>query len=84
MIHVFKCLDKNFIYDSGSGSLHECDAETAEYAKAKYEENSALPNLPSEKVEEIENDLATLKREGLFLKEEVKVYPPKSNEIKAH
>ena len=36
MIHAFKCLDKNFIYDSGSGSLHECDEKTYRYIVSKY------------------------------------------------
>ena len=37
MIHVFSYKDKNYIYDSGSGSLHECDADTAAYVAYKYE-----------------------------------------------
>ena len=35
MIHVFNYKDKNYIYDVGSGSLHECDKATADYLKAK-------------------------------------------------
>ena len=37
MVHVFNYKDKFYIYDSGSGSLHECDKDTADYVKAKYE-----------------------------------------------
>ena len=37
MIHVFSYRDKNYIYDVGSGSLHECDKPTADYLKAKEE-----------------------------------------------
>lgn len=37
MIHVFSYRDKNYIYDVGSGSLHECDKTTADYLKAKEE-----------------------------------------------
>ena len=33
MIHVFNYKDKNYIYDVGSGSLHECDKATADYLK---------------------------------------------------
>ncbi|MDE6586317.1 MAG: thioether cross-link-forming SCIFF peptide maturase [Clostridia bacterium] len=82
MVHVFSYKDKNYIYDSGSGSLHECDKDTADYVKCKYEGGIAV-NLSEEKVAQIETDLALLKSEGLFLHEEIKAYPIKSNEVKA-
>lgn len=82
MVHVFSYGGKNFIFDSGSGSLHECDSDVAAYAKWKYEGGEA-PSLSDAKKEEIGRELDALKEEGLLLKEEVKVYPPKSNEIKA-
>ena len=82
MVHVFYYKDKNYIYDSGSGSLHECDKDTADYVKAKYEKGDA-PSLSAEKIAEIERDIKTLIKEGLFLKEEIKTYPLKSSEVKA-
>lgn len=82
MVHVFNYKDKNYIYDSGSGSLHECDKDTADYIKAKYE-SGANPVLSAEKIAEIEGDLEALKKEGLFLKDDIKTYPLKSNEVKA-
>ena len=82
MVHVFNYKDKNYIYDSGSGSLHECDKDTADYIRAKYE-NGDVPSLSAEKIAEIEDDIAALKKEGLFLKDEIKSYPLKSNEVKA-
>lgn len=82
MIHVFSYKDKNYIYDSGSGSLHECDKDTAEFVKWKYE-NGEKVNLTQSKIEEIERDLNSLKEQGLFLREEIKAYPIKSNELKA-
>ena len=82
MVHVFHYKDKNYIYDSGSGSLHECDKDTADYVKAKYEDGK-MPPLSPEKIAEIEIDIESLKNEGLFLKEEIKAYPLKSNEVKA-
>lgn len=82
MIHVFTYKDTHYIYDSGSGSLHECDKETADYVKAKYEEGKEV-SFSREKVNQIENDLAPLKAEGLFLREEIKTYPLKSDEVKA-
>ena len=39
MIHVFQYRNKNYIYDVGSGSLHECDQPTADYLKAKEQTN---------------------------------------------
>ena len=83
MVHVFNYKDKNYIYDSGSGSLHECDSDTAAYVKFKYEGIGQAPALSAKKIEEIENDLTALKEQGLFLKEEVKTYPLKSTEVKA-
>ncbi|MCH5142465.1 MAG: thioether cross-link-forming SCIFF peptide maturase [Clostridiales bacterium] len=82
MVHVFNYKDKNYIYDSGSGSLHECDKDTADYIKAKYE-SGANPVLSAEKIAEIEGDLEALKKEGLFLKDDIKTYPLKSKEVKA-
>ncbi len=82
MVHVFNYKENYYIYDSGSGSLHECDRATAEYVKFKYE-GGKNPNLPKDKVSEIESDIEKLKNDGLFLKEEVSVFPPKSNEVKA-
>ena len=82
MVHVFYYKDKNYIYDSGSGSLHECDKDTADYVKAKYE-NGEAPSLSAEKTAEIERDLQALEKEGLLLKEEIKTFPLKSTEVKA-
>ncbi len=77
MVHVFNYKDKNYIYDSGSGSLHECDEKTAAYLKG----NTA--NLSAAEISEIEKDVAQLKEKGLLYKEEVKTYPLKSSEVKA-
>ncbi|MCI8369888.1 MAG: thioether cross-link-forming SCIFF peptide maturase [Clostridia bacterium] len=82
MIHVFTYKDNDYIYDSGSGSLHECDRDTADYVKYKYE-NGLRPELSEEKIKEIETDLAALMDSGLFLREEIKTFPHKSREIKA-
>jgi len=82
MIHVFSYKNNHYIFDSGSGSLHECDKDTAGYVKAKYE-GGEPPRLSAEKIAEIEKDVAALKAQGLFLAEEIKVFPPKSTEVKA-
>jgi uncharacterized protein len=82
MIHIFNYKDTHYIFDSGSGSLHECDKDTAAYLKAKYE-GGEEPNLSAEKIAEIESDVKQLTGQGLLFKEEVKTYPIKSNEVKA-
>ncbi len=82
MIHVFNYKNSYYIYDTGSGSLHECDKDTADYLKAKFE-GGKEPSLSAEKISEIEKDIAALKEQGLLFKEEVKTYPLKSSEVKA-
>ena len=73
MIHVFNYHDKHYVYDTGSGSLHECDEKTARFLKGETVE------LSKEELAEIEE----LKAQGLLYKEEVKAYPMKSSEVKA-
>lgn len=82
MIHVFNYKKTYYIYDSGSGSLHECDKATAEYLKAKYE-GGEMPSVDPEKLSKIERDVKVLKDKGLLFKEEIKAYPLKSDEVKA-
>ena len=84
MIHVFSYRDKNYIYDVGSGALHECDKPTADYLKAKEEgADIDITYISDEQVKEILSDVDALKEQGLLYKEEVASYPMKSNEVKA-
>ena len=84
MIHVFDYRGKNYIYDVGSGSLHECDKLTADYLKAKEEGQAVdITYLTDGQIEEILSDVEALKNEGLLFKDEVKAYPVKSDEVKA-
>ena len=83
MIHVFNYRDKNYIYDIGSGSLHECDKPTADYLKSKEGADVDVTYLTDEQIKEILSDVAGLKEQGLLYKDEVSVYPHKSSEIKA-
>lgn len=84
MIHIFNYRDKNYIYDVGSGSLHECDRPTADYLKAKEEGQAVdITYLTDEQIGEILSDIEGLKAEGLLYKDEVSVYPNKSSEVKA-
>ena len=82
LIHVFNYKDTYYIYDVGSGSLHECDKDTAAYLTAEYE-GGDKPSLSAAKIAEIEKDIKALKDGGLLFKEEVKAYPLKSSEVKA-
>ena len=72
MIHVFSYRNKNYIYDVGSGSLHECDKATADYLKAKEEgADIDITYITDEQVKEILCDVDALKAQGLLYKEEV-------------
>ena len=83
MIHVFNYRDKNYIYDVGSGSLHECDKATADYLKAKEGEEVDITYLTDEEIKGIAADVDSLTESGLLYKEEVQSYSMKSNEVKA-
>lgn len=83
MVHVFKYKNYNYIYDSGSGSLHECDDKTYDYLANELGQPVDISYLSKEEIREIENDIKALKEQGLLFKEEVKTYPVKSNEVKA-
>lgn len=83
MIHVFKYREKNYIYDVGSGSLHECDSATAAYLQAQEGQAVSLTEFTDEQIKEAMSDLESLKEAGLLYKDEVKTAPIKSNEIKA-
>ena len=84
MIHVFNYRDKNYIYDVGSGSLHECDKTTADYLRAKEEGQAVdISYITDEQIKEILSDVEGLKEQGLLFKDEIKAYPMKSNDVKA-
>ena len=84
MIHVFSYREKNYIYDVGSGSLHECDKATADYLKAKEEgADIDITYISDAQIAEILSDVEGLKAQGLLFKEEIKAYPMKSIEVKA-
>ena len=84
MIHVFNYRDKNYIYDVGSGSLHECDKTTADYLRAKEEgEEVDISYITDEQIKEILADVEGLKEQGLLFREETSARPVKSDEIKA-
>ncbi len=77
MVHVFQYHDKHYIYDTGSGSLHECDEKTAQYLSGD------CTKITDDELKDILSDVEGLKEQGLLYKEEVSAYPVKSNEVKA-
>lgn len=83
MVHVFKYKDYNYIYDSGSGSLHECDGKTYAYLAHMLGYTEQAPDLTKEELSEIEGDITALKEQGLLFKRETAARPPKSNDVKA-
>lgn len=83
MIHVFKYKSTNYIYDTGSGSLHECDDKTADYLAAQEGQNVDITYLTEEDIAQIRADVSGLESAGLLNKEDVKSYPMKSHEVKA-
>lgn len=83
MIHVFNYRDNYYIYDVGSGSLHEADKATCDYLKKSEGEELDISYISDEQIREIISDVEGLKKEGLLYKEETDSYPVKSGEIKA-
>ncbi|MCD8206002.1 MAG: thioether cross-link-forming SCIFF peptide maturase [Clostridia bacterium] len=83
MVHVFSFKEYNYIFDSGSGSLHECDKATADYLRAMLGEDVDTSYLSAKERAAIDADIEALKAEGLLFKEETKERPMKSSEVKA-
>ena len=83
MVHVFKYKDINYIYDTGSGSLHSCDKKTADYLAHEEGQDVDISYLTDEDMASIKSDVAELEKQGLLNAPEVKTYPVKSNEVKA-
>ena len=83
MVHVFKYKDINYIYDTGSGSLHSCDKKTADYLAHEEGQDVDISYLTDEDIASIKSDVAELEKQGLLNAPEVKTYPVKSNEVKA-
>ncbi len=77
MVHVFTYHEKFYVYDTGSGSLHECDKKTADVLSGKK------TDLSDEELKSVLGEIDALKKEGLLYKEETTAYPVKSGEVKA-
>ena len=77
MVHTFQYHDHFYVYDTGSGALHECDEATANVLNGKPVQ------LTDEELKATLADIEGLKKAGLLYAEEVKTAPIKSNEVKA-
>ena len=77
MVHVFAYHDKRYLYDTGSGSLHECDEKTADHLRGAHVE------FTDAELKEVLADIAGLKEQGLLYAEEPKAFPMKSRDVKA-
>ncbi len=77
MVHIFSYHEKRYIYDTGSGALHECDDKTARYLKGEPVE------LTDEEIKATLEDIEGLKAAGLYDAPETTARPIKSNEVKA-
>ena len=83
MVHVFCHKDQWYIFDSGSASLHECDEKGALLLRERLGEKVDTSSVSGEERRAYEEDFAELEKQGLLFKEEERVCPPKSGEIKA-
>ena len=77
MVHVFHFKNNYYIYDTGSGSLHACDKNTAAYLQGEP------IDVSEDELKEILDDVQSLKESGLLYAEETKDRPKKRTEMKA-
>ncbi len=77
MKHIFSYKDKHYVYDTGSGALHECDEKTACYLQGRPF------TVTKRELDGIRADLNSLREEGLLDAPETQARPIKSHEIKA-
>ncbi len=77
MRHIFTYRDKHYIYDVGSGSLHECDERTARLLQGEKIE------ISDEECKATLEEIEGLRAQGLLDASETQERPIKSNEVKA-
>ncbi len=83
MVHVFQFKENYYIFDTGSSSLHECDAKAALLLREKLGEAVDTSAITLKERQAYEEDFAELQQNGLLFAPETKSYPIKSNEVKA-
>lgn len=77
MVHVFHYYNHHYLFDTGSGALHECDENTARHISGESVE------WTDEELKATLAEIEGLKKAGLLYQEEVAVAPAKSKEVKA-
>ncbi|MBE5765260.1 MAG: thioether cross-link-forming SCIFF peptide maturase [Clostridiales bacterium] len=83
MVHCFSFDNDYYLYDVTSGSLHKCDALTCQVINKMQGLPYDFGGVEESVIREIEGEINELKAEGLLMKEDVNVAPPKSEHIKA-
>lgn len=83
MVHCFSFDNDYYLYDVTSGSLHKCDALTCQVINKMQGLPYDFGGVEESVISEIESEINELKAEGLLMKEDVNVAPPKSEHIKA-
>ncbi len=83
MVHTFNVDGSYYLFDVESGSLHVCDGLTSQVIKKMNGEEYDLSNVDELAVKEIEEEILTLKKEGLLYTEQKTEAPIKSDLVKA-
>lgn len=83
MVHTFSVDGNYYLFDVESGALHICDALTSEVVKKINGEQFCLDGVDESLVKDIENEIDTLKKEGVLYTEQTTQAPVKSNLVKA-
>ena len=83
MVHTFDIDGQYYLFDSESSSLHICDALTSEVVKKINGEKFNLDGVDESAVKEIEEEILSLKKDGLLFTERKNEVPIKSNLVKA-
>ena len=83
MVHCFSFDNDYYLYDVTSGSLHKCDALTCQVINKMQGLPYDFGGVEESVISEIESEINELKAEGLLMKEDVNVAPPKSEYVKA-
>ena len=83
MVHTFDIDGQYYLFDSESGSLHICDALTSEVIKKINGEEYNLDGVSLEVITDIENEINSLKENGLLYAKKQQEIPIKSEFVKA-
>lgn len=83
MVHTFNIDGNYYLFDSESGALHVCDILTTQVVKKLNGEEYDLNGVDNNLIKEIEEEILTLKEEGVLFAENIKETPIKSNLVKA-